>query len=92
MKILRRNQKNYEGVTIKQCFVFLVRHTEKNTVRYYKLGLYPTLFNNFEIEIEYGNIQYKAPTGRKREFFDNYNDAYKRYNNILKQKRKKGYK
>ena len=72
--------------------IIMTRHTNQGTVRYYKLCLFFTLFGDFVLEREYGNIHFKAPTGKKREFFDSYDDAYRRYNNILKQKRKKGYK
>jgi len=70
----------------------MTRHTDKGTIRYYKLELFSTLFGEFVVERVYGNAQFKAPTGVKKEFFDSFDDAVAMFENLLKQKERRGYK
>lgn len=77
---------------MQQHCVSMTRHTDKGTVRYYKLELFSTLFGEFVVEREYGNAQFKAPTGVKKEFFDSFDDAAAMFESLLKQKKKRGYR
>ena len=74
-----------------QC-ISMTRHTDRGTVRYYKLELSSTLFGEFVVEREYGNAYFKAPTGVKKDFFDSFDDAVAMFETLLKQKQKRGYK
>lgn len=71
--------------------ISMTRQTKNGKIRYYKLELLSTLFGDFIVEREYGNIMYKSPTGIKKSFFDNYNDAYEMFIKLLKRKEKRGY-
>ena len=59
--------------------------------RYYKLSLHRTLFGDFCLERVYGATRNRTPTGKKAEFFSSYDDAYSRFEAILRQKISKGY-
>jgi len=72
--------------------ISMTRLTDKGTIRYNKLELFPTLFGDFVVEREYGNTYFKAPTGVKKDFFDSFDDAVAMFEKLLKQKQKKGYK
>jgi len=77
---------------MQQHSISMKRHTNRGTVRYYKLELFSTLFGEFVVEREYGNAYFKAPTGVKKDFFDSFEDAVAMFETLLKQKQKKGYK
>lgn len=77
---------------IRQHSISLKRHTNKGTLRYYRLKLFSTLFGDFVVEREYGNAYFKAPTGVKKDFFDSFENAVAMFERLLKQKQKKGYK
>ena len=59
--------------------------------RYYKLLVYQTLFGTFCVERIYGSVKNKKPTGRKREFFLQQDEAKKKYSLLLNSKIAKGY-
>lgn len=70
----------------------MTRHTTKDTERYYKLRLSPTLFDGWVVEREYGNAQFKSPVGAKRDFFVSFDEAFLMFNTLFKQKEKRGYR
>ena len=70
----------------------LVRRTECGNTRYYRLELHPTLFNEYIVEREYGNVRYRRPTGIKIDYFYDEESAKSRYLSILRQKKNKGYR
>lgn len=61
-------------------------------VRYYKLELFLSLFGEYVIEREYGNIAYRAPTGIRKNTFSSIESAEKFYFKILKIRESRGYK
>lgn len=71
-----------------QC-ISMTRHTDRGTVRYYKLELFCTLFGEFVVERKYGNVHFKSPTGIKKDLFESYDDASVIFKQLLKQKQKK---
>jgi predicted DNA-binding WGR domain protein len=71
--------------------IHLQRVTEKGLVRYYRIGIFATLFGDFVLEREYGNVQNKKATGYKRVIFDNLQEAKKAFQMLLLLKQKKGY-
>jgi len=62
-----------------------------HNIRYYKLDISKTLFNNSLLFIEYGNIKYKNPTGTIKYYFDTISDAKKEFMSIFNKKVKRGY-
>jgi predicted DNA-binding WGR domain protein len=62
-----------------------------NKERYYSIFLYQNLFGYFCIERIYGASLNKKPTGVIREFFNEADEAKKRYSAIMKAKTSKGY-
>lgn len=66
--------------------IILQKHT-----RYYKIFICKTLFQNYEVERIYGNINYKSCTGNRRNFFDNLENAQDFINKTLREKIKRGY-
>jgi len=63
-----------------------------NKTRYYKLFLYPTLFNEYLLIKEYGALKNKKPTRVIQKYFPKYTEALQTLNSILYIKRNKGYK
>jgi hypothetical protein len=55
--------------------ISLQRVTEKGLVRYYRIGIFATLFGEFVLEREYGNIRNKRTTGYKRSVFKDLQEA-----------------
>lgn len=68
------------------------RLTDKGHMRYYKIELIATLFGQFSLEREYGNISFRAPTGRKKNVFDTIEEAKTMFRKIVLQKERRGYK
>lgn len=62
-----------------------------NRERYYILSMYRTLFGNYCLERVYGATNNKAPTGQIKEYFCELNDAQEKYDELIKQKKSKGY-
>ena len=62
----------------------------KNT-RYYKIDLSSTLFDEYLVETVYGNNTYKAPTGKRSNYFGSLLDAKEFIFKLIKSKIKKGY-
>jgi len=60
-------------------------------IRYYHIEILKTLFDDFLLLIEYGNIKYKKPTRAIKCYFDNYNAAKDEFEVILEKKIKRGY-
>ena len=69
----------------------MTRQTDECNVRYYKLELSRTLFREYELSREYGNVRFKKPTGIVRMFFNTFKEGEKAFLSILKKKEKKGY-
>jgi len=61
-------------------------------VRYYKLELFLSLFGEYIVEREYGNVIYRSPTGRRKNIFLSINSAKEFYFKTLKSKKHRGYK
>ncbi|WP_187648726.1 WGR domain-containing protein [Nitrosophilus labii] len=72
--------------------VSLIRQTKKGNIRYYRIELFLTLFGDYILEREYGNIRYKGPTGIRKNYFARFDEAIAQYDKIIKQKIRKGYK
>lgn len=64
-------------------FYFLIKET-----RYYKINLQKTLFDSYEVERIYGNQNYKNPTGKKINIFENKIEAIKFIERLVRIKTK----
>ena len=62
----------------------------KNT-RYYKIDLSSTLFDEYLVARVYGNNTYKAPTGKRSNYFGSLLEAKEFILKLIKSKIKKGY-
>ena len=62
-----------------------------NKTRYYSIRIYPTLFGEYLIYKEYGNIRNKKPTRIIKEYTKTIDEAIKIYDCKVVQKLKKGY-
>jgi len=62
-----------------------------NKIRYYHIEILKTLFDDFLLLIEYGNIKYNKPTRAIKCYFDNYDTAKDEFEFILEKKIKRGY-
>ncbi len=62
-----------------------------HNIRYYKLEMFLSLFDEYVVQREYGNILYCAPTGIKKNIFDCKKSAKEFYCKILNLKKAKGY-
>jgi len=60
-------------------------------MRYYSLKVYKTLFGEFILEKEYGNVKNKAPTGVRRECYLTLQEALIARKKKIKEKMRKGY-
>jgi predicted DNA-binding WGR domain protein len=69
----------------------MTRQAKEHNIRYYKIELCKTLFNEYQLTREYGNVRFKKPTGIMRMFFDTFKEGEKAFLSILKQKQKRGY-
>lgn len=70
----------------------ILKRTVNNNVRYLKLSIYPTLFDDlFLVEKVYGSVKNKKPTGVIKSFFRSYNEANIDLNKYIATKIKKGY-
>jgi len=63
----------------------------KNNLRYYKIEINKTLFDEFELLRIFGNIANKNPTGIIKKYFLTIDEAQKEFKNIFDKKIKKGY-
>lgn len=72
--------------------VSLHRITDKGHVRYYRIELFATLFGEFVVEREYGNVRNKAATGHKKMSYGTIDDAKEAFKSIIGLKQKKGYR
>ncbi len=68
----------------------LKRLVNKNT-RYYNIILEKSLFNEYIIEVNYGNVNYKSPTRILYKYFDCKKIALQYAKSLLNTKLKKGY-
>ena len=69
----------------------ILRREVNGKLRYYKISIYPTLFNEFLLEREFGSIKNKKPTRVIKKYFDNINAALKEFDEIFNIRIKKGY-
>jgi len=65
--------------------------SNRGNIRYYKIELFLSLFDDYIVEREYGNIRYKAPTGIRKNLFSSFKAAKDFYNSIIKKKKQRGY-
>ncbi len=72
--------------------LYLTRVTQYGSVRYYKILLSANLFGELFVLREYGNVAYKAPTGRLEKSFETLEKAKLYYENTRLLKEKRGYK
>lgn len=76
---------------INQHSVSMVRTTDKGNVRYYKLDMEKTLFDDYCVERKYGNIKFKSHTGLRVNYFEKMEQATQFFDRILRNKKRKGY-
>ena len=72
-------------------FPALIKHCPNNKVRYYRVSIEATLFNEFVVMREYGNVGNKTPTGIKQCYFPTLQEATKCAEKIIKEKVRKNY-
>ena len=65
--------------------------TVNTKTRYYKLMIYPTLFDEYLFIREYGGIKNKKPTKVIKKYFSEIEGAIVAVNTIINLKLKKGY-
>ena len=63
----------------------------KGRMRYYLLELEETLFGEYLLEKVYGSMSNKKPTRVLKEYYDSWVEAKKKFDGIVKGKKKKGY-
>lgn len=68
------------------------RVTDKGHIRYYRIELFQTLFGEFVVEREYGNIQNKGATGHRKTTYPSIDEAKDAFKIIVGMKQKKGYR
>lgn len=71
--------------------IFLTRKV-KGRVRYYKMTLLKTLFDEYLVERTYGALINKKPTGMKCDVFSSYDIAKQCFENIYHSKELRGYR
>lgn len=76
---------------INQYSAYIVRTTDKGNIRYYKLDIEKTLFNDYCVERKYGNIKFKSHTGVRINYFKDKEQAIRFFDIILRSKNRKGY-
>lgn len=64
----------------------------KNSVRYYSIRIYLTLFNEYILEKKYGAIKNARPTGVVAHHYDSLHNAFSAMKKIIAIKAKKGYR
>lgn len=72
--------------------IYLEKIMPNNRIRFYKINIYKSLFNEYVVERVYGSLQNTKPTGIRKDIFSNKNTALKLVKNITETKIKKGYK
>ena len=63
----------------------------KGRMRYYLLKIEETLFGEYLLEKVYGSMSNKKPTRVLKEYYDSWVEAKKKFDGIVKGKKKKGY-
>ena len=74
-----------------QTSIMLYREV-KNSVRYYSMRIYLTLFNEYILEKKYGAIKNARPTGVVSQHYDNLHNAFHAMKKTIALKAKKGYR
>lgn len=69
----------------------LYRHNGLN-VRYYKLEMFLSLFGEYIVEREYGNVAYRTHTGKRKNIFSSIESAREFYFKTLETRKNRGYK
>lgn len=72
-------------------YIYKLYREVNSHIRYYSLKVYKTLFDEYVLEKEYGNIKNKAPTGVKRDYFKTLSSALIARTKKIQEKIKKGY-
>lgn len=69
----------------------LLTRSVKGRMRYYLLKIEETLFGEYLLEKVYGSMSNKKPTRVLKEYYDSWVEAKKKFDGIVKGKKKKGY-
>ena len=72
-------------------YIYKLYREVNNHVRYYSLKVCKTLFEEYVLEKEYGNIKNKAPTEVKKDHFKTLSAALIARTKKIQEKIKKGY-
>lgn len=70
----------------------LLRVIDTAHTRYYFIELSQTLFGEMLLERIYGNIAFRSHTGKKQDYIQDKNTALKKFNSIVQEKLKRGYR
>jgi len=62
-----------------------------NKTRYYHIEILKTLFDDYLLLMQYGNIKYNKPTGTIKHYYNNINRAKYEFEIILSKKVRRGY-
>ena len=79
-------------IQYKSPFVTLLQREVNCRVRYYSLKIYQTLFDEYLLEIRYGSIKNKSPTGSINSYYKQLEDALSASLQKVEEKLKRGYK
>ena len=69
----------------------LLTRSVKGRMRYYLLKIEETLFGEYLLEKVYGSMSHKKPTRVLKEYYHSWVEAKKKFDGIVKGKKKKGY-
>ena len=70
----------------------LIKTIDELHVRFYDISLSRTLFGEVVIERIYGNIAFRSHTGKKQDYIQDKNAALEKFNSIVQEKLKRGYR
>lgn len=73
-------------------YVNILQREVNKRVRYYSIRIYQTLFDDYLVQINYGSLKNKSPTGKKEEYYQKLEDALIASKQIIEKKLKRGYK
>ncbi|WP_294967064.1 WGR domain-containing protein [Sulfurimonas sp.] len=69
----------------------LLQREVNGRLRYYKISIYPTLFDEYLLEREFGSFKNKKPTRIIKKYFQNLTIALDEFNEIYSTRIKRGY-
>ena len=70
----------------------LIRKVDKRHIRFYRIYLFKSLFGEYMVEIVFGSIFNKYPTGRVKKYFQSQKEALDFFTQKIKSKVKRGYR